>query len=160
MARPNIVNVTAGGDFKIEQTQGDFKKVYESLDKVGQGMLRKQLRRELGAASKKARMRVRDSEREFFPAAMRKKYARVPVQAIGTTGHNISLKWRQRLKGTDYQALNRGRLRHPLFGNRKFWYNQPIPAGFFTDSVEKEMPQMRSELVENLTNIIEREFRA
>lgn len=41
----------------------------------------------------------------------------------------------------DLDALDRlGLVRHPLYGNRRYWFPQNVPSGFFTDvwDVEKE----------------------
>jgi hypothetical protein len=40
-------------------------------------------------------------------------------------------------------TLNRGRLRHPVYGNRGTWVQQQVPAGWFTDPIEKDMPRIR-----------------
>lgn len=40
-------------------------------------------------------------------------------------------------KGMDLQSLDRGRLRHPLFGNRGHWYDQPVRRGWWTLSLYK-----------------------
>ncbi len=37
----------------------------------------------------------------------------------------------------DLRSLDRGRLRHPLFGNREHWYNESVPRGWWTLSLYK-----------------------
>lgn len=37
----------------------------------------------------------------------------------------------------DLRSLNRGRLRHPLFGHRHYWYTQLVPPHWFDDALEK-----------------------
>lgn len=39
--------------------------------------------------------------------------------------------------------INRGRLRHPVYGNRKVWKAQEVEPGFFTDPVEEHAPEIR-----------------
>jgi len=54
------------------------------------------------------------------------------------TGRSAGIKVRVSRKNTKGKAdLKRlddaGRVRHPLHGNRKYWYTQTVPAGFFSD---------------------------
>lgn len=51
---------------------------------------------------------------------------------------------RQRRKGHDFYSLNRGRLRHPLYGNREHWYDQTIPAGWFERPLTAMAPEVRA----------------
>lgn len=37
---------------------------------------------------------------------------------------------------SDIRSINRGRTRHPLFGNRGFWFPQTVVPGYFTKAVE------------------------
>lgn len=61
-------------------------------------------------------------------------------------------------KSIDLDSLDRGRLRHPLFGNRRHWYNQTVPAGWFTrpmaanaDNVQRELEQAVREIDRDIT---------
>lgn len=53
----------------------------------------------------------------------------VQIKGVGTVG---------------LTSLNRGRLRHPVYGNRGTWVTQQIPAGWFTDPIEKDVPRIRA----------------
>jgi hypothetical protein len=44
------------------------------------------------------------------------------------------------------QINNDGRLRHPVFGNRKRWVNQRGQAGWWTRIVATRTPRMRAEV--------------
>lgn len=37
----------------------------------------------------------------------------------------------------DLNAINRGQLRHPLYGNRRVWVTQSVPAGTYDKAFEK-----------------------
>jgi hypothetical protein len=61
-------------------------------------------------------------------------------------------------KGVDLNALDRGRLRHPLFGNRRHWYGQTVPVGWFArpmeanaDNVQRELRQAVREIEQDIT---------
>jgi hypothetical protein len=53
----------------------------------------------------------------------------------------------------DVSSLNRGRLRHPLYGNRRHWYSQRIRPGFWTVTLEADAPRVRTELVEAIKTV-------
>ena len=48
-------------------------------------------------------------------------------------------------EGRDMSALNRGILRHPLFGHRAHWYAQRVPRGL----VDEPIDRARDRVVEN-----------
>ena len=56
--------------------------------------------------------------------------------APGVTKYRVMVSPRTG-KSIDLQAADRGILRHPLFGNRRFWYTQRIPPGWFTRPEEE-----------------------
>lgn len=41
-------------------------------------------------------------------------------------------------KRSDIRAIDKGRVRAPLFGNRRIWHLQSVKPGFFTDAVTDE----------------------
>ena len=41
-------------------------------------------------------------------------------------------------------AINSGTLRHPLFGNRDYWYDTPVKPGFFTRPCQLTAPGIRA----------------
>lgn len=42
--------------------------------------------------------------------------------------------------------LNEGSLGHPLFGNRRYWYGQRVPAGTFTEALENRADEIGREV--------------
>lgn len=52
-----------------------------------------------------------------------------------------------------HQINQTGRLRHPVFGNRKRWANQRGPAGFWTRRVQAGTPRMRAEVERVLADV-------
>jgi hypothetical protein len=42
--------------------------------------------------------------------------------------------------------IDQGVVRHPIFGNRKVWASQSVPAGAFTDPIKERAPEMRTEM--------------
>jgi len=46
----------------------------------------------------------------------------------------------------DIRGMDRGRLRHPVFGNRSVWVTQQIAAGWWTRPLEHAAPAVRVDL--------------
>jgi len=56
----------------------------------------------------------------------------------------------------DLVALNRGYLRHPLFGNRDFWFEQSVEPGWWDRAMEEGQDDVRRELIEALDRVARR----
>lgn len=57
--------------------------------------------------------------------------------------------------GVDVASLDRGRLRHPLFGDREHWYDQKVKPKWWTDAVivarAKTEPALRAAIAERIS---------
>lgn len=69
------------------------------------------------------------------------------VRTRRRTGRNPGISIVGSASGHDLSAMNRGRLRHPLFGNRAYWYTQTVTPGFWDKPLEREAPKVREELI-------------
>lgn len=57
----------------------------------------------------------------------------------------------------DLDSLDRGRLRHPLWGDRKWWYDQSVPRGWWTDSLTRAADtRVRREIVDAVDTVLTR----
>ena len=54
----------------------------------------------------------------------------------------------------DLNAINRGRLRHPLYGNRRVWVEQSVEAGTYDKAFEKHAEQALPEVERVLDDIM------
>ena len=53
------------------------------------------------------------------------------------------------------RAMNRGKWRHPFFGNRELWVEQTVrPKGWFTDTGKKRHPQLRAAITQALDDAV------
>lgn len=70
--------------------------------------------------------------------------ARASLTTSATSGRHAGVRIRARHKDYDLKRLNAGRLRHPVFGNRRVWVSQTagIIPGFLDDSFEKQKPEI------------------
>lgn len=125
--------------------------------------LRTELYRSLNRATKGVRQDVKSGLPRYFPA----QYAtllsknlniRPFVRLRDEARASITVKGRK--KGRHVGSLNRGYLRHPLYGHNGFWYNQPVKPGFFTDPMEAKAdevrPEIRQAIVETANRLAER----
>ena len=51
------------------------------------------------------------------------------------------------------QAIDRGILRHPLFGNRDHWFTTRVPPGWFSRPTTAAMPRLRKVLVDRMNTV-------
>lgn len=72
--------------------------------------------------------------------------------ARATVTANIFARARKELR--DVVAVNRGLLRHPLFGNRNRWYAQKVRAGFVTRAVNRLEDRIGRESTDALDRIV------
>jgi hypothetical protein len=72
------------------------------------------------------------------------------------TGRNPGVVLRGRDKAgrsIDLRSLDAGRLRHPLFGNRKHWYQQSVKPNWWTEPMEKGIPRAYAAVVLAVTRV-------
>jgi hypothetical protein len=67
-----------------------------------------------------------------FSVRMTSSGKRVGVRIIGRSGY-------------DLQGMDDGKIRKPVYGNRKNWVSQEIASGWFSESEEAAAPKFRAE---------------
>lgn len=96
----------------------------------------------------KRKVKVRGELAPAESVADRVSKARFTVKAMAGTNPRIRLQASESNGARiDVAALDRGRLRHPLFGRRRHWYTQSIPPGWFTKPIEAKADKFRDELL-------------
>lgn len=75
--------------------------------------------------------------------------AQSPISISKRPG-GISLKGSS---GHDIAALDRGRARHPLFGDKTHWYIQPVPAGWWSTPTERSKPSIQAAVEQAMENV-------
>lgn len=134
--------------------------VARALRDVGDKELRRELYRGLNRAVKPLTADVKAATPDYLP----KRYARELSKSLRVKtrrragGRNpaiflVGSAKTPRGKDRDLSSLNRGRLRHPLFGNRRFWYDQPVRKDWWTDPLIQGAPEVREEIVRVLDDV-------
>lgn len=116
--------------------------------------LRKQLLKEIRLAAKPLVQDVRQSAMDTLPASgglnrQIRKGIGVRTRAAGkSVGVRIVAKNRYAIK-----SMDKGRLRHPVFGNRDVWVAQSVPPGWFTRPVEAGADEARKGALRAINDI-------
>lgn len=128
----------------------NFLKASKALKAAGESQLRKELHGSVRKAARPLIPRARAAARAQLPkrGGLAKAVASSPMRAQVLTGRNkygvrIAVGKNRRAGARD---TNRGRIRHPLFGNRERWYSQQTPKGWFDDTMRAAAPPIRREV--------------
>lgn len=133
-----------------------FAAVAKALKKAGDKELQKELYSSINRATKPMRAEAKKSAAQNLPKAggLNKRVSRARMSTRRKTGKNPGVK----IVATGMSQLammDKGHVRHPVWGNRKRWVNQPIPEaeGWFTKPMEGGAKDVRREIVKTLDQI-------
>jgi hypothetical protein len=137
----------------------DFKKLARDLRAAGdRGKgLRKELYKRIDAATRPLRDEVKRAEAEQLPH--RGGLAKLATsRRISTSKRNTGRSAGIRLTQKNTPSWDRGRLRHPVFGNRNQWVSQDIKGGFWSDTLDSSESQeiVRQEILAAVDEISRR----
>lgn len=136
-----------------------FGELARALRKAGDKDLRTALYRGINSSVKPLTETVKRRTPEYLPrryAAELAKTLKVKVKRRGGRDPSIRLMGQSKTKlgkERDLRSLNRGRLRHPLYGNRRYWYDQKVTPNWWDDPLLEEVDQVREVLVNVLDDI-------
>ncbi|WP_029289136.1 hypothetical protein [Cellulomonas sp. HZM] len=107
------------------------------------------LRREVREITKSTRTNIKKSALARLPSrgGLNRWAASTPGATTTLHGRSTAVKIAMRKRGHDIAALNRGKVRHPLFGQRTTWLEQDITEGFFTDVLTAEAPDIQRRIL-------------
>lgn len=133
----------------------ELEAIGRRLKEAGDRGLRKELLAGIRKTNKPTISAVRDSARTKLPR--RGGLAEeVASSKIGTRTKLSGSRVGVEIKGTGrigIRGINRGRLRHPVYGNRKAWVSQQVPAGWFTDPIEQDLPRIREGIEDAMKSV-------
>lgn len=151
--------------------------VTKALRQYGDKDLRKDLYAGINRAVKPLGQDVRDKLRAFLPNGYADElYDTLRIKAVRrATGGGVGVRLNATAKSAkvrarkgrrsrpartasggkerDLRSLNRGRLRHPLYGNRGFWFDQSVTPGFWDRPLEANADEVRRELIRVIDDI-------
>lgn len=134
--------MVAGDDaFRVvKKSVADFESVQRSMQRASEREVKKTLRRIVTQETKPTRRVIKETARDELPkrGGLNKWAAVMPRAVTDFRPGRSSVKIQHRKSGHDMKALNRGRLRHPVYGNKKNWVMQSITPGFFERGIAKD----------------------
>ena len=150
--------MAGGGIDLIVSGAEDYRKQARKLDDIGTRKLKAAIRREVTQATKPTRVAIKNAARADLPkkGKLNRWAAVTPSAKTRFSGKDSGVTVSMRKKGHDLRALNRGRLRHPLFGNRNFWFNQDVKPGFFTDTIAADADGIRKRVFDAIDDTVNR----
>lgn len=139
--------------FDIKVTGGsDLLRVQHRLKQVADTGLGKQMGRALREAAKPLQPAVKAEAVKAMPSGYGPTLSRSLRfrTAVKQSAHSADVLVRVygdgRRKRRDVPRLNKGRLRHPLFGRRAHWYDQRVRSGFVDRPADRLMPQAAAKM--------------
>ncbi|MEO3923013.1 hypothetical protein ABGB07_03905 [Micromonosporaceae bacterium B7E4] len=148
--------------FEVQLAAGDLASVRRALKQVGDQGLGKQMAKQLRAATRPLAKEIRAE----VPKAMPSGYAPVLSkslrfrQSIKEARQTATVVYRVYADGQterrDLPTLNRGRLRHPVYGRRRQpWVNQRVRPGVVDRPVDRLAPQVGREMAAVLDYVVD-----
>lgn len=133
----------------------DLATLSKALRQVGDKELRRELFASLQRATKPTREKVRQSLASDLP--QRGGLAALMAASRLSTrtragGRNPTVRIEAKAPH-DLRGMDRGRLRHPVWGSRERWADQSIEPGVFSRPIEEDAPAIRDELMAGMESV-------
>lgn len=136
----------------------DFLRLSKALKEAGRKDLRNELHKGLRTAAKPLIKKTRAAtsrlpQKGGLAAKVKKTPQRIQVRTgVNTAGVRVVVP---KKAGSGAQAANRGVIRHPVFGDRETWVDQPVPPGWFDEPIEASAPEIRPELEKAVQHVLD-----
>lgn len=138
----------------------DLVKLGRRLKEAGDKELRRELFKAMNRSTRPLKLAARSSAVATLPrrGGLNEWVAKnVRISSSNRlTGRNPGVRIRASRKGSDIAAMDRGRLRHPVFGNRKVWVSQSIRPGWFTAPMVAGVGVAKREIVAAVEDVARR----
>jgi hypothetical protein len=142
----------------------DFARLAQRLKDAGETGLRRELTQAINDSVKPFADEINAAEylRPYMPDRYAETLAgdlRVStVKQASASAYGVSVKVQGRLHRRQVQTLNRGLLRHPLFGERERWFTQTggMKPGFFDDATAAAKPEIRQQVIDAINSVADK----
>lgn len=145
--------------FIIKEIKG-LKKATAKMDRIAQNKMQAAINKSLRHATKATRTELKKAPLMALPKknGLNKWAARTPTVRIKLQGRATGVTIKMQRTGHDLKALNRGRARHPVFGNRKVWVTQQVRSGWWDAATKKDGPRIVREVEKGIFDAIQGEW--
>ena len=136
-----------------------FTSLSKALKGAGSGAMRKELNKRLKAEAKPVIEESRAEARRTLP--QRGGYALLVARApqrvqVRTGAKTAGVRVVVARDKSSARRANRGVIRHPVFGNREVWVDQPLgTSGWFDTPAEAALPRMREAAEKAMQSIVD-----
>jgi hypothetical protein len=131
-----------------------MKRIAKSLKDAGNAGLRTELRKSVREAAKPLVGEIKRSAVLTLPGDLGKHVAAKGGITARTNINNAGIQ--VSIKGSTKRQLKRinaGMVRHPLYGNRKHWFWNDVPEGFWDVPIDRSGPRTRRAVMKAVTTI-------
>ena len=145
-------------DLRVEGAD-EFARLSRQLRELGDKELRRDLYKGIQRATKPLKEKAKDAARRDLPSSgglnefvAKSKFSTKTRGGGKEPGVRISVV----KAGHDIRRIDKGVLRHPVFGNMNVWVSQPVKPGWFTHTLAEESDPVRRELLEVFDDVARR----
>lgn len=138
----------------------DFARVSKDLRAIDDKLLRQELYRGINRATKPMKDDAKANARRVLPhrGGLGDFVAKTSLTTRTRGGQNpgvriVARKTKKGGKKSDLDRIDRGQVRHPVFGNRKVWVQQDVTPGWFTKPMERGADPVRRALLDVLDDV-------
>jgi hypothetical protein len=126
----------------------DFQRVQRKMEEAATRGIKSEIRKIVTEETKPVRKAIKQSALDSLPQSggLNRWAAITPQGKTDFRPKYAGIKIRAEKRGHDLKSLNKGRLRHPLFGNRGHWYQQDIAPGFFDRPIQADAADLKNRI--------------
>lgn len=141
-------------DFAV-QGADQFYELSKALKHAGKTELRKELNKAMRDGAKPLIPKARAEALKRLPqrGGLAKQISKEPARVQTRTGKDPGVRVVVGKKRGGARSANRGVIRHPVFGNRDVWVDQPVPPGWFDDPMRASAPEIRKALAQGIEDV-------
>ena len=143
-----MLTVTVTGQAEMRRVADRMRRADRDLDRDLTSGIRKAVK-PLGAAIKKAVPVYTPSG--YTPVLAGSIQTTTSVRRVRAAGVSIKVFAPGKVKNRDVKAIAEGRLKHPLFGDRKRWYTTTVKAGLGKD----QLHEMRDPILHEMKLVVD-----
>lgn len=130
----------------------DFARFASAL-KGAERQVRNRMRKALREAAKPLAAEIVPEGVEDYPSGLAAHVVATGGKAIVSQSSSAVRVILGKRKGPQIGRMDEGSVRHPTYGHKP-WVAQDIPAGTFTEALEKRLPDMRDAVVAELEHLM------
>jgi hypothetical protein len=146
--------MSLGVDVRVEGTE-QLERLAKAVKLYGDKELRKDMLRALRNAAKPMALAIKDQARDDLPhtGGLNEFVASASISPrTRTSGKSAGVRITGRKSGHDLDAINRGRVRHPVYGGPA-WVTQSVQAGWWERGANSKADLVRRDLFNAMEDV-------